>query len=96
MNFQKETDFAAKIASQQYLRPVADLGGGGDFFRDSTPCRPKGSPFCTILRYQYHFKADWPLRLIFLKAPQSPIYTNWGRARAENTQLFGRNFPKSA
>ena len=41
-----------------YYGPEADLGGGGGgvgrfTFRDSTPCRPKGSRLCTILRYPY-------------------------------------------
>ena len=46
MNFQKETDFAAKIASQQYLRPVADLGGGGvTSLGIRPPADPKGPPF---------------------------------------------------
>ena len=33
----------------------------------------------------------------FLKASSAPTYTNFeGEARAEKTQFFGQNFPKSA
>ena len=40
-----------------YICTGADLGGGGGertpFFRNLTPCRPKGSTLCTFLRYQF-------------------------------------------
>ena len=43
--------------------------------RDSTPCRPKGSPFGTFS--EIHF---WPTDpKFFLKAPWAPIYTNFER-----------------
>ena len=46
--------------------------------RDSTPCRHKASSFCTILRYP--FLVSDPKN--FLKAPLTPIYTNFeGAAR---------------
>ena len=64
----------------------ADLGGGEAGIgrslplKDSTPCRPKGSPLCTILRYPY-FVTD-PKN--FVKAPLAPIYTYFkGGARAK-------------
>ena len=41
----------------------ADLGGGCPFLRDSTPCRPNGSPFDTF--YEIHF---WPTDLFFSKS----------------------------
>ena len=73
---------------------VADLGGGSGrrpqrpLLSDSTPCRPKGSTLCTILRYP--FLAEF---ITFLKV--SPIYTNFeGGARAEKTRFFGQNFQK--
>ena len=48
-------------------------GGGRLFLRDSTPCRPKGSPFDTFS--EIHF---WPTDpKVFLKAPWAPIYTNY-------------------
>ena len=53
--------------------------------RDSTPCRPNGSPLCTILRYPF-LVTDL---IIF------PIFTTFERGvRAEKTQFFGQNFPK--
>ena len=62
-------------------------GGGGrpPPLRDSTPCRPKGSPLLVLFKKQ-----------IFGRA-LAPIYTNfeWG-ARAEKAQFFYQNFPKSA
>ena len=82
------------------INPGADLGGEGAGgrtppfpLRDSTPCRPKGSPFDTF--YEIHF---WPTDpKIFLKAPWAPIYTNFeGGSRAGKTQVFGQNFPKIA
>ena len=52
----------------------ADLRGADALpLRDSTPCRPKGSPFDTFSAT--HF---WPTDpKIFLKAPLAPIYTNF-------------------
>ena len=55
---------------------------GDDLKGRRTPCRPKRSPLCTILRYP--FLADGPEK-IFERG-----------ARAEITQFFGQNFPKSA
>ena len=56
--------------------------------RDSTHCRPKGSPLCTILRYPFLVMDP----KIFLKAP---MYTYFeGGERAEKTQFFGQNFFK--
>ena len=59
---------------------VADLGGGGGARRadafplsDSIPCRPKGSPLCSILRYLILVK----YRKMFLKAPSVPKYINF-------------------
>ena len=69
-------------------------GGGGLSFplRDSTPCRPKGSTLWYFLRNP--FLTDRPEN--FLRVALAPIYTNFeGRARAEKTQFFGQNFPKS-
>ena len=46
--------------------------------RNSTPCRPKGSPF--VLFWDIHF---WLTDLkIFLTAPLAPIHTNFQRERA--------------
>ena len=67
-------------------------GGGGDWgnapsplYKDSTPCRSKGFPFCTILRYPF-LVTD---HQIFLKAPLAPIYTNFeGGARAEKLDFW--------
>ena len=61
--------------------------------RDSTPCRPKGSPLCTILRYPY-LVTD-PKN--FLKAPLAPIYTYFrGERVPKKRNFFGQNFLKSA
>ena len=65
------------IAASNESESPADLGGGrGDFWtpfsRDSTPCRPKGSTLCIILRY---FCRIDPTN--FLRAPVAPIYTNF-------------------
>ena len=68
------------------------VGFGADvlFLRGSTPCRPKGSPLCTILRYP--FLVTDPKN--FLKAH---TYTNFERgAHAKKTQFFGQHFSKSA
>ena len=55
-------------------------GGGGGPLSGWIPCRPKGCPFCTILRYPYLVTDP----KIFLKAPSAPIYINFeGRARAD-------------
>ena len=75
----------------------ADLGGGGGeggrpLLRDSTPCRPKGSPFDTFS--EIHF---WPTDpKIFLKAPLAPIYTKSEERAPKKTQFFCQNFSKSA
>ena len=70
--------------------------GGGRFpppLRDSTPCRPKGSPFDTFS--EIHF---WPTDpKFFLKAPSAPIYTNFEGERApKKTLFFCQHFSKSA
>ena len=55
---------------------------------DSTPCRPKGSPLCTILRYS--FLVTDPK--IFLKASSAPILTNFdGKAHAEKSDVLVKN-----
>ena len=77
-------------------------GGGADFplpLRDSTPCRPKGSPFDNFS--EIHF---WPTDpKIFLKASLAPIYTNFEGERkiAKSAQFaksakIAQNFAKSA
>ena len=46
--------FTLAISKRYQVGTVADLGGGVvrlSPLRNSTPCRPKGSPLCTILRY---------------------------------------------
>ena len=59
-------------------------GGGRPSLRDSTPCRPKGSPFDTFS--EIHF---WPTDpKIFLKAPLAPIYTNFEGERAPKKRDF--------
>ena len=76
----------------------ADLGGGGGgadalFSGIRPPADPKGPPFDTFS--EIHFWPNDPK--IFLKTPSAAIYTNFEvGARAEKTQLFGQNFPKSA
>ena len=81
-----------------YSTSGADLGGGGGvgrtpFFKDSTPCRPKGSPFDTFSEIQF-WSTD---PKIFLKTPSAPIYTNFEGERApKKTQFFCQNFSKSA
>ena len=82
------------------FRAGADLGGGGGgaggrkFFllRDSTPCRPKGSPLWYY--YEIHF---WPTDpKIFLRAPLAQIYTNFEGERAPKTRRkFFKNCPKT-
>ena len=52
------------------------------FVKDSTPCRPKVSPLCTILRYP--FLVTYPK--IFLKARSAPIYTNL--PKSDQKRLF--------
>ena len=84
-------------STKKCLSSGADLGGGGGGcsspFRDSTPCRPKMSPFCTILRYPYLVTDP----KIFLKSPLAPIYTNFeGGVRAKKKKILGQKFPKSA
>ena len=52
--------------------------------RDSTPCRPNGSPLCTILRYP--FLVTDPKK--FLKAP---LYSNFeGEARAKKRIFWSK------
>ena len=52
----------------------ADLGGAdASFLRDSTPCRPKGSPLWYFLRNPF-LPTD---PKIFEKAPSAPMYTNF-------------------
>ena len=55
--------------------------------KNSTTCRPKGSPLCTILRYP--FLVTDPKN--FLKAPLAPLFTNfeWG-ARAKKTGFWSK------
>ena len=69
------------------------LGGLRFLLRDSTPCRPKVPPLVLFKKICF-----WPTDpKIFLKAPLAPIFTNFeGGARAEKTQIFSQNFPKSA
>ena len=92
----KNTVQTAKLIIKSGLAPGADFGegrGGGDLptppLKDSTPCRPKGSPLCTILRYPNLVMNP----KIFLKAP---VYTyfEWG-ARAKKMQFFWSNVLKS-
>ena len=81
-------------AKRNVLTTGADLGGGGGRppLRDSTPCRPKGSPFDTSS--EIHF---WPTDpKIFLKAPSAPIYTSFEGERAPKKTRFCQNFSKSA
>ena len=54
------------MGSNYWPMAAADL-------RDSTTCRPKGSPLCTILRYPFLVTEA----KIFLKAPLAPIYFNF-------------------
>ena len=68
----------------------ADLGGGGGGggrspLRDSTRCRPKGSPpFDTFSEIPF-----WPTDpKIVLKAPSAPIYTNFEGERAPKKRYF--------
>ena len=53
---------------------------------DSTPCRPKGSPFDTFS--EIHFWQTDPK--IFLKAPSAPIYTNFEGERAAFWLFFSK------
>ena len=71
-------------------------GGGADAsppLRDSTPRRPKGSPFVTFS--EIHF---WPTDpKIFLKATSAPIYTNFKGERApKKRDFFVKKCPKTA
>ena len=60
-------------------------GGGTPLPQRFDLCWPKGSPFCSILRFP--FLAGWPLD--FLKAPSPPIYTNFeGGARTKKKRQF--------
>ena len=76
------------------------MEGGRLPLRDSTPCRPKGSPLCTILRYQFlnFWLTDFK---IFLRAPLAPIYTSFegggGRQKKRNflVEIF-QKVPKNA
>ena len=69
------------------MQPPANLGEGGGGgvrlpLRNSTPCRSKGFPLSTILRYR--FLVTDPK--IFLKALLASIYTNFeGGAGAKKT-----------
>ena len=78
-----------------HIHTVADLGGRGfgrfPFLRDSTPCRPKGSPLWTILRNPF-----WMTDLkIFRKAPLAPIYADFdGGARWKKTRFLVEIFQK--
>ena len=59
--------------------------------RNSIPCRPKGSPLCTILRHPF-LVTD---AKIFLKAPLAPIYIlilRGDRAK-KNSGLFFQVLP---
>ena len=77
-------------------------GGGGrgvckrPFLRDSTPCRPIGSPLCTVLRYPY--LVIGPKN--FLKAPCAPrkLTLRGERAPKKNNFLvkFFQKVPKNA
>ena len=80
------------------LKPGADLGGGGGLadallLRDSTPCRPKGSPLWYFFRNPF-----WPTDpKIFRKAPLAPIYTKFEGGRApKKTRFFFEIFHKVA
>ena len=60
--------------------------------RDSTPCRPKGSPLGTFS--EIHFWPTDPKN--FLQAPLAPIYTNFEGERAQKNAVFLSAFSKSA
>ena len=82
----------------EHLSPGADLGGWGGggccgrpSLRDSTPCRPKGSPLWYFQQIQ--FRPTNPKN--FLKAPLAPIYTKFkGGARAKKNAIFWSKFSK--
>ena len=64
------------------------------FLRDSTPCRPNGSPLCTILRYLVIGPKN------FLKAPWAPIKLTLRGERAPKKHnslvKFFQKVPKNA
>ena len=69
-------EFSGITVSRGGFRGGGGVGGGGGggrislALRDSTPCRPKGSPFDTIS--EIHF---WPTDpKIFLKAPKNGVF----------------------
>ena len=60
------------------------MGVRAFFLGDLTPCRPKGSPLCTILRYP--LLATDPKN--FLKTPSAPIYNSFEGERAPKKRNF--------
>ena len=81
------------------IRPGTDLGGGMGgrggglflFLRDSTPCRPKVSPFELFSDIQFWLTDP----KIFLKALLAPIYTNFkGGMRAKKRNFLVKIFQK--
>ena len=75
----KKKQFAKKFKNAANCRSVPDLGMGESVthpaLRDSTPYRPKASPFVLFWLTDYE---------IFLKALSAPIYTNFEGDRAPN------------
>ena len=87
MKTQKKTDTLVEMEERRlFEEPVyagADLGGGGSsFLGDSTPCRPKGSPFVLfwdigtyIFGISDYFGITDPTN--FLREPWALIYTDF-------------------
>ena len=77
------------ISNQQRI-----WGGGGGclpLLQGFDPCRPKGSPLCTILRYP--FLADGP-KFFSKGAFDAKSYYIWGGARAKKRNFLVKIFQK--
>ena len=97
----QQTVIIAKVPANEHfylrvrLKSIVTLSSGfrgadPPPLRDSTPCRPKGSPLCTILRYP--FLVTDPEN--FLKTPLAPIYTDFEGERAKKNAIFWSTFSK--
>ena len=69
--------------------------GGADAsssLRYSTPCRPKGSPLCTVLRYPYLVME--PKKKYFKGALGANVYLFWGGSARRQSAIFWSKFSK--
>ena len=93
LSFDKIAIFLVLFFGEMSFGISGGFRGGADAppLRDSTPCRPKGSPLWYSLRNP--FLADRPSN--FLKAPLAPMYTNFEEgARAEKNAIFWSKLSK--